>query len=140
MAEYKGDQLFVVFGTSTLSGQGRTISVAETAGEPEEIDVTHRGDTERQVLESYPGLVRTNVDMGALDESLGVAKIYDSVLNTKSTLWILPEGATNTYREGVLQNARLIDRGLEAPFDGAGEWSATWHAKNSIAWSTHATS
>ena len=138
MAEYKGDQLYVVFGSSTLSGQGRTVSVAETAGEPEEIDVTHRADTERQVLESYPGLVRTNVDMSALDESTGVAEIYDSVLNTKSTLWIYPEGAVSTYRMGILQNARLIDRGLEAPFDGAGEWSATWHGKNSITWSTKA--
>lgn len=134
MAEYKGDQLYVVFGASTISGQGKTVSIAETAGEPEEIDITHRADTTRQVLESYPGIEKTNVDMSALDESLGVAEIYDSVLNTKSTLWVYPEGKTLTYRMGILQNARMIDRGLETPFDGAGEWTATWHAKNSITW------
>ena len=137
--EYQGDDLMVVFGTSTLTGQGKTVSVAEAAGEQEEIDITHRGDTERQILESYAGAQKTNVDVTGLDEKLGVAEVYDSVLNTKSTLWVLPEGPTHTYREGVLQNARMIDRGLEVPFDNATEWSAAFHAKNSITWGTHST-
>ena len=42
--EYKGSSLQVFFNSVELSGQGRTITVSESPGEPEEIDVTHRGD------------------------------------------------------------------------------------------------
>ena len=135
--EYKGSSLQVFFNTVELSGQGRTVNVSEAAGEPEEIDITHRGDTERQLLESYPGGQKTTVDTSGLDESTGTAVIYDFAVNAQDTLYVYPEGKTHTYREGELQNARLIDRGLSVPYDGAGEWTAQFHAKNSITWGTY---
>ena len=135
--EYKGSSLQVFFNSVELSGQGRTITVSESPGSPEQIDITHRGDTERQLLESYPGAQVTTVDTGGLDESTGTAVIYDFAMNALDTLYVYPEGKTDTYREGVLQNARLIDRGLEVPYDGAVEWSATFEAKNSITWGTY---
>jgi len=135
--EYKGSSLQVFFNTVELSGQGRTISVSEAPGEAEEIDITHRGDTERSTLESYPGAQKVTITTGGLDETTGTATIYDFAINAQDTLLVYPEGKTHTYREGVLQNARLMDRGLEVPFDGAAEWTAQFHAKNSITWGTY---
>ena len=137
--EYKGSSLTVEYNSVTLTGQGRTVTVSEEAGEPEEIDITHRGDTERQVLESFPGRQACTVELGGLDEGAGTAVIYDFAINAKDTLKIYPEGKTNNTRLLTLNNARLIDRNLDVPYDGAAEWGATFHAKNSITLGTYTT-
>lgn len=136
MAEYKGSLLQVYYNTVELSGQGRSVSVNEEAGEPEEVDVTHRGDSSRQVLEGFPGRVATTVEVSGLDEAGGTANIYDFALNAKDTLKVYPEGRTSGERELTVQNARLITRNLDTPFDGAAEWTASFNAKNSV---THGT-
>jgi hypothetical protein len=139
MAEYKGQYLQVFFGGVDISAQGRTVNVSEDAGEPEEIDVTHRGDDERQVLESYPGRQVCNVDATLLDETGGDAEIMGYDVNDIDTLVVYPEGQADGGRMGTLDNARLIQRTTDVPYDGAVEISCTFHAKNTIVWSTYST-
>jgi hypothetical protein len=139
MAEFKGDSIAVDFNTVDISAQARTITVNETAGEPEEIDVSHKGDTSRQVLEGFPGTETTNVEMNILDEEGDVSALMDFALNAKDTLYIYPEGKTHTKPMLTLHNARLTERSQELPFDGASEINATFHAKNTITRGTYST-
>jgi hypothetical protein len=139
MAEYKGSLLQVYFNTVDISATGRSVNVSEDAGEPEEIDITHRGDTERQVLESFPGRQACTVDVTLLDDDGGASTIYGFAINAKDTLFVYPEGSTAGNRKGQLNNTRLIQRSLTTPYDGAVEVSVQFHAKNSITWTTLAT-
>ncbi len=136
--EFKGSSLVVEFNTVVLSGQGRTVSISEEAGDPEEIDITHRGDSARTVLEGFPGRVAAKVEIGALDEGGGTATIYDFAMNAKDTLAIYPEGKTNALTMVTVQNSRLIARSQDTPYDGAAEWKASFSAKNSVTWGTYA--
>ena len=137
MAEYSGSLLAVYYNSIDWSGQGRRVRVNENAGEPEEIDVTHKGDSERQLLESYPGGQTTTVDVVVLDESDGAAAALDVAINAKDTLWVFPEGVTHGNEMLTLNNARLISRVRSLEYDGAAEIEATFHAKNSITMSTY---
>ena len=137
MAEYSGSLLVVKYNTVDISGQGRRVRVNENAGEPEEIDITHKSDTERQILESYPGSQTTSVDFTCLDESDGAANLLDFAINAKDTLLIYPEGLTAGNEVLTLSNARLISRVRGLEYDGAAEIEATFHAKNSITMSTY---
>jgi len=114
------------------------VRVNENAGEPEEIDVTHKSDTERQILESYPGAQTCSVDFTGLDISDGAATLLDFAINAKDTLKIYPEGNTAGNELLTLSNARLISRVRGLEYDGAAEIEATFHAKNSITMSTTA--
>ena len=79
MAEYSGSLLLVEYNTVDISATGRRVRVNENAGEPEEIDITHKGDSERQILESYPGAQSCSVDITILDLSDGAATILDFI-------------------------------------------------------------
>ena len=137
MAEYSGKDLVVVFNTVDISGAGRRVRVREEAGEPEEIDVTHKGDTERQVLETYPGAQKARVEVNCLDESDGEAAILDFAINAQDTLFVYPEGQTHGNEELTLNSARLISRDKEIPYDGAVEVSSVFSAKNSLTYGTY---
>jgi len=135
--EYSGINLAVYYNTVDISGKARSARVNENAGEPEEVDITHKGDTERQVLETFPGAKKTQVDYGCLDESGDTAALMDFAINAKDTLFIYPQGRTHTYTELTLQNARLIQRQQPIEYDGAVELSAQFSAKNSLTRGTY---
>lgn len=135
--KYSGVDMLVHFGGTDISAYARSIEINETADAPEDIDVTVKGDTARQILEGLPGAVKTTASLTALD-------IYDALhafgtvaLNTKSTLQVWPKGQTHTYPELTLQNARLHERGETVPYDGAVELSGAWEAKNSLTRGTY---
>lgn len=136
MAEYKGLSLQVFYNSLDISGTGRSVTVTEDAGEPEQIDVTHRGDSERQLLEGFPGSQTVTVEMEILDESGGSASLQAFAVNSKDTLVIYPEGQTNGYIMLTLQNARLTQKTQEVPYDGASTVTASFYAMNSL---THGT-
>lgn len=137
MAEYVGSDLAVYFNTVDVSGQMRTVSVQEAADEAEEIDVTHKGDSARVLLEGFAGAEKTTVEVDLLDDDGGDATIFDFALNAKDTLFVYPEGKVHTYPELTLQNARLNERTQEIVYDDAVSVSATWHAKNTITRGTY---
>lgn len=140
MAEYSGSLLAVDYNTVNISAQGRRVRVNENAGEPEEIDITHKGDTERQILESYPGSQTCSVDVTVLDDSDGANTLLDFAINALDTLLVYPEGKTHQNEMLTLSNARLISRVRGLEYDGAAEIEATFHAKNSITMSTYSSS
>jgi hypothetical protein len=137
MAEYSGINLAVFFNTVDISATGRRINVQESADEPEEYDTTHKGDSEKTVLEGLPGSKKTQVQFSALDESGGAAALLTFALNTKDTLKIYPEGKTQGKPELTLNNARLTQRTQNVEYNAPVPLDATFVAKNSLTRGTY---
>ena len=137
MAEYKGADVAVFYNTVDISGQARSVTVNEDAGEPEQIDVTHKGDTERQLLEGFPGSQTTSVEVEILDDDGGDSALLDFNVNAKDTLYVYPEGKTHTYEEITVTNARLISRSESIVYDQAVTISASFYALNSCTRGTY---
>lgn len=136
MAEYKGADLAVFYNSVDISGQARTVTVNEEAGEPEQLDVTHKGDTERQLLEGFAGAQRTSVELGVLDDSAGHS-LLDFDVNSKDTLYVYPRGKTHTYEEITVENARMISRTEPIVYDQAVEITTNFLALNSCTRGTY---
>ena len=136
--EYSGIDLAVEFGAIDISGTARTVEVSETAPAPETIDTTHKGDSERQSIEGFPGAPETNVTLTVLDHDAGTGvALGTQTFNSKDTLKIYPDGKTHGYKLLTLNNARLHERTTTVPYDGVVEISATWNAKNSLTIGTY---
>ena len=134
---YDGSDLLVMFGAVDISGYARSVEVSETASAPETLDVTHKGDTARQILEGFPGAPETNVTLNVLDVYDALSAFGTMALNTKDTLIVYPAGMTHTYPMLTLQAARLHERTETVPYDGVVEMTATWNAKNTLTRSTY---
>ena len=137
MAEFKGDSLAVFFNTVDISLQMQTVSVNEEGAEPPDIDITHKGDTVQQVLEGLPVAKKTGVEVHLFDSNADNAEIMQFAIQAKDTLYVYPEGQTHTYTELTLNNARLINRTQDIPYDNAVTIDASFHAKNSITRGTY---
>ncbi len=137
MAEFKGDSLAVYLNTVDISAQMTRVRIAEEGAEPPDIDITHKGDTTQQVLEGLPSAKKTGVEVELYDEEGDVSAIMDFAIQSKDTLYIYPEGYTHTKPELTLNNARMINRNQEIPFDNAVAIDASFHAKNSITRGTY---
>jgi len=135
--EYAGIDLAVFYNTVDISGKGRSARINENAGEPEEVDITHKGDTARQRLETFPGAPGTQVDFSCLDETADAAAIMDFAINAKDTLFIYPKGRVHTYPQLTLQNARLIQRQQPIEYDQEVTIDAQFSAKNSLTRGTY---
>jgi len=96
MAEISGVDLCVEFGSTDISAQARSYDVAEDKGESEKIDVTHRGDTDREHILSFQGADNTTVNVTALYADTGSDPIRDLAMGTKATLDCYPEGTRNS--------------------------------------------
>ena len=137
MPEYKGNLVVVEFNTVDISGQARTVTVNEEADEPEEIDVTHKGDSERQTLEGFPGAQKASVEFEALDYDADSVGLMTFANNALDTLNVYPRGKTHGYPKITVNNARLINRVKKIPYDGVAELKAKFSAKNSVTFSTY---
>ena len=137
MAEYKGDALAADFNTVDISAMGRTITVNETADEPEDIDATHKGDTQRNLIEGFPGAVKTDVECEMLDDEADASGLMGFAVNAKDTLLVYPEGKIHTYTMLTISNARLTSRSQNLVYDDVTAISATFHAKNSVTRGTY---
>jgi hypothetical protein len=135
--EYSGASLQVFFNTVDISGKGRTVKVSESAAEPEKIDITTRGDTERQELESFPGKSISAVDFGCLDDNDGSAALLGFAINSKDTLTVYPRGKTHGYPKIEIQNARLLSRDHNVPYDNAVDLTAKFNANNTLTRTTY---
>lgn len=139
MAEKSGSSLVVEFGGTDISAKGRSYEIAEDRGEPEKIDVTHRGDTQRQHLESFQGPDNTNVTFTALYDDSGSDPIASLTMGTKATLDLYPEGKAHGSDLERLTNARLITKNHTVPYDGAIEWTTTFNSVDSMTYTTYTT-
>jgi hypothetical protein len=137
MAEYKGSELEVYFNTVDISGQARSVTITEDAGEPEQLDITHKGDTARQLLEGFAGSLTTSVEMEVLDDAGGDHSLLEFAVNAKDTLYVYPEGKTHTNQEIIVENARLISRSEPIVYDQAVTLTASFIALNSCARGTY---
>ena len=137
MAEFKGDSLAVYFNTVDISLQMQTVNVNEEGAEPPDIDITHKGDTVQQVLEGLPVAKKTGVEVHLFDSDDDGAEIMAFAIQSKDTLYVYPEGRTHTNTELTLNNARLINRAQDIPYDNAVTIDASFHAKNSITRGTY---
>jgi len=137
--QFTGQLVVVEFNTVDISGTAKTVEITESADEPEEIDKTHKGDTERLTIEGVPGSTATTVTMNLLDEVGGVAALLDFAVNSKDTLVIYPEGKVHTKEMITVQNARLIEIAETIPYDNVVELNANWNAKNTVSRGTYST-
>ena len=137
MGEFRGDSLAVYYNTIDISLQMQTCTVTEEGGEPPDIDITHKGDTTVQVLEGLPAAKKTNVSVHLFDSTGDDSEIMDFAIQSIDTLFVYPQGRVHTYPELTLQNARLINRTQEIPYDNAVTIDAEFHAKNSITRGTY---
>jgi len=137
--EYSGINLKVMFKGADISGQGRKITVTENAPIPPDIDVSHKGDSEVQVVEGLAGARTTDAAIETVDIYDAITALGSVALNTKDTLVVYPYGMTHTYPMLTLQNARLTQRVSDSPYDGAVTLTAAWHAKNSLTRGTYST-
>ena len=135
--EYSGINLMVEFKGADVSGQGRKITVTENAPIPPDIDTSHKGDTEVQVVEGLAGARTTDASIETVDIYDAITALGSVALNTKDTLVVYPFGQTHTYPVLTLQNARLTQRVADSPYDGAVTLNASWHAKNSLTRGTY---
>jgi len=135
--QFVGDDVVVEFNTVDISGTARTVTVAEEAPAPPDIDCTHKGDTAQNLKEGIPGGVTTSVTLEALDEVGGVSAMKDFAINALDTLKIYPEGKTHTYPMLTISNSRYHSLSETIPYDGAAAWTASFSAKNTITRGTY---
>ena len=136
MAEFKGSSLRLDFAGTDISGGGRSVSISEDPGEPEKIDVTVKGDTERQYLASFPGGHNTTVTFNALAQAASDT-IEPIATNTTGTLAVYPEGYTHGAISATILAMRLINKEYVTPYDGAVEWNLTFNSTTSCTYSTY---
>jgi hypothetical protein len=134
---YDGRSLVVKHNTVDISGTARSVKVTGAAGEPPDVDHTHKGDTTQVIAEGIPRAVKTNVELSVLDETGNAAAATALVLNAKDTLTIYPEGVVHGKQKITLTNARLISRSHTTPYDNVAEVSMTFHAKNTATYTTY---
>jgi hypothetical protein len=136
---YDGRSLRVMFGAVDISAYARSITVDETAPEPDELETTHKGDTEKQTIEGLAGAQSAQATFTMID-------IYDSMtafgsmpINSIDTLIIYPRDSVLTYPMLTLQNARLISRSEPIEYNGVVEISGVFSARNSLTRGTYTT-
>lgn len=135
--QFVGDDVAVFYNTVDISGTARTVTVAEEAPAPPDIDCSHKGDTAQNLKEGIPGGVTTSVTIEALDEVGGVSAMKDFAINAKDTLIIYPEGKVHQYPSLTIQNARYHALSETIPYDGAAAWTASFNAKNTVTRGTY---
>jgi len=139
MAEFKGSSVVVEFAGTDISGSARTVTISEDPGEAEKIDVTVKGDTERQFLAGFPGGDNTTVTMNAL--ALDASDTIEAIAtNTTGTLLVLPEGDTQGAVAVTITAMRLIGKEYVVPYDGAVEWNLTFNSETGATYGTNDTS
>lgn len=137
--QFTGKDMVLEFGTDDVSASMRKVTLTENADPPEDIDITHKGDTERQLLDGLPGATKSTVAAEMLDET-GQASVLSGIsLNTKDTVIFYPEGKTNGKAMMTLDNATFRNRVQTTAYDGAAELTATFDSKEAATWDTYAT-
>lgn len=137
--QFTGQNMVLEFGTQDVSDGARRVSVNETADPPEDIDITHKGDTERQLKDGLPGAVKTSITIESLDETGQASGLAALDLNTKDTLTFYPEGKTSGKARMTLNNATFRTRTQTTPYDGAAEITGGFDAKEGCTWDTYTT-
>ena len=139
MAEISGKDLYVEYGATDISGEGRWVDLTEDKGESEKIDVTTKGDTARQHILGFQGANNTSVTMTALYNTGGADVIAALTLGDKQTLNICPNGHTAALDMWECTNMELIIRSYTEPYDGAVEWTVTFNSVDAVTYTTYTT-
>ena len=142
MTHYSGINLAVGWGGTAitavdLAGHGRTVDVSETAPAPDTIDVTHKGDTSKQIIEGLPGAPETNITFTAIvDDTWSVNDTM--IINTLGTLYVWPRGKIHAYPQIIIRSAVLHERSYKAAYDGTIETTLVFNAKTTATHGTYA--
>ena len=138
MPEFKGSLVVLEFAGTDISGSARTVTISEDPGEAEKIDVTVKGDTERQYLAGFPGGHNTTVTMNVLAQSAS-DPIEAIATNTTGAMVVLPEGDVQGAIAITIAAMRLIGKEYTVPYDGAVEWNLTFNSETAATYGTNAT-
>jgi hypothetical protein len=133
---YDGRDLKVLFGAADISAYARSITVDETAPEPDELETTHKGDTEKQTIEGLAGAQSCSANFTMIDIYDAITVFGSMEINSIDTLFVFPKGQVVNYPQLTLQNARLTSRSQPIEYNGVVEISGTFNARNSLTRST----
>lgn len=139
MAEYKGNDLVVEFGTTPVSATLTRCEPREESAEPGEIDVTHAGDTQQVTLPKLPGQPKVRVTVDAWDEEDALSPILGLEIGDKNTLVIYPEGKSVGKPTRTISNAILMNRSQPIEVEQAVKWSTEFIAYGKVAEGTYTT-
>lgn len=136
---YDGRDLDVYFGAVDISAYARSITVDETAPEPDELETTHKGDTEKQTIEGLAGAQSASASFTMIDIYDALTVFGSMPINSIDTLIIYPHGSVHTYPMLTLNNARLISRSQPIEYNGVVEISGVFSSRNSLTRGTYST-
>ena len=136
---YDGRDLVVEFGVVDISAYARAITLDETAPEPDELETTHKGDTEKQTIEGLAGAQSASAAFTMIDIYDALTAFGSMPINSIDTLITYPKGKVHTYPMLTLQNARLISRSEPIEYNGVVEISGNFSARNSLTRGTYTT-
>lgn len=136
MAHFTGKDMVLEWGTIDISVTSREITVNEAAASTPDIDVTHKGDTEQQLMDGLPGAPKTTIKQTVLADDASTV-IQDLVQNDQDTLSFYPQGKTHGKPEFTLNNAIFLNRDYREPYNEPAVWDLNFEAKEGGTWSTY---
>ncbi len=130
MAAYRGADVVVTFATVEISGDGRSISIEESA---DALDSSKWGTTRRTKV---AGLEDASGSMEALDTTGVWGTVWNAIpVGTSDTMLIHPEG-TGTGKRALSMTVLITGRTLALPYDDLTTLSMSFEVSGVITEST----
>lgn len=136
MAEYSGKDMQSFFGSAELTQLTR-VRINPEADEPDEYDVTHATDTQKQILEGLAGAAKTGVEVACYDESGGSHALMDLTVGDQDTFTFYPEGKVHGNPQCTVSSATLLTRPVSAEHNAPVELEATFKSATADSWDTY---
>lgn len=126
MAAYRGADVVVTFAGTDISGDGRSISIEESA---DALDSSKWGITRRTKVS---GLEDASGSLEALDSTGAWSTAWNAIaVGSQDTLVIRPEGTGTGLRE-LSMNALITARKLELPYDDLSTLSMSFEVSGAV--------
>lgn len=126
MAHFRGKDVVVKLGATTISGDGRSVSLEHSA---DTHDTSKYGSTARTKI---AGLQDGSGSFEALDVTGAWTTAWTAILpGTSGTLTIWPEGAGSSFRE-VSCTIIVTARSLDLPYDDLATFSMSFEISGPI--------
>ena len=126
MAAYRGASVYVSFGGVDISGDGRSISIEESA---DALDSSKWGTTRRTKV---AGLEDASGSLEALDSTGAWGTAWNAIaVGSEGTLIIQPEGTGSGLRE-LSMTALITARSLSLPYDDLSMLSMSFEVSGAV--------
>ena len=126
MANYRGENVAVTFAGTDISGDGRSVSISESA---EALDNTVYGDANKT---KQAGLKDGSGSFSGLDTTGAWSTGWNAIaVGSENELVIYPEGNT-TGNRSIAADVVVTERALELPYDGLVTFSMSFEVSGAV--------